>query len=204
MGREGNVRPGDADHRKGMLHLRRDRHDPVRHVSNPRSHSASLGISHPIGDHPRCTDDSVAVVSPGPGAAADRQGALVFSTEESLYPTVPLLEKLLASTATIVMAALLIGSLLANWKNVLHLARTRDAAFYGMSTIVLMPPVLKLVHGPPRMLRGAGVTLEEDAVVRLLAEEIKKMRQLDSSKGSLVQRDAVHEGKHGRMLHDAK
>ncbi len=95
----------------------------------------------------------------------------IFSTKEYFRPGPPLLEKILAGSALLVVLALVVGGVLASWKELARLARARNATIIGLATIVLLLPVLKLFDALPRMAREVGMPVGEVGVKYLLAVE---------------------------------
>jgi hypothetical protein len=95
----------------------------------------------------------------------------IFSTKEFFRPTVPAGEKLLAGAALLALLALVAISIRASWQELRRLWQARSPAVYGLATIVLLLPVLKLFDGLPRMMRGAGAPIGDAGMVCLLALE---------------------------------
>jgi hypothetical protein len=100
----------------------------------------------------------------------------IFSAKEFSRPEVPLAEKLLAGFALALVLAALVWTPILYRREIARLVRERAAAIWGIGTIVLLLPVLKMFDSLPRILRELGMPLGDEGLKYLLAlEEIGEL-----------------------------
>ena len=85
----------------------------------------------------------------------------LFKTRLYVDASVPLIEKLLAGAAVLILLGLIVYMAWKARKDVGLLWRERRGAFFGLISLPVYLIVLKEVDGLPRMLRKAGMALSE-------------------------------------------
>jgi len=100
----------------------------------------------------------------------------IFSTKLYFYNTVPLMEKVIAGVFVLTLLTLLVLALVRSRHDLRRLAAERSPALWGLATLVVILPIIKLIDGLPRMVREAGGALDGGVVRTLLSvEEIGEM-----------------------------
>jgi hypothetical protein len=100
----------------------------------------------------------------------------VFSTKLYFRDYVPLAEKLIAGTFVIVLLVLLVVMLVRSRHDIRRLIADRAPALWGLATLVVWLPLLKIIDGLPRMMAEGGRALDSGVITTLLAvEEIGEM-----------------------------
>lgn len=95
----------------------------------------------------------------------------VFSTKLYFRDYVPLAEKLIAGAVVLGLAVLMVFAIRRSRADLRQLFEARAPALWGLATLAVVAPILKLIDGLPRMLAKAGLALDAETLTILLAIE---------------------------------
>lgn len=100
----------------------------------------------------------------------------IFSTKLYARANVPLAEKLIAGAVVVTLLTLLVLLLVRSRHDLRRLVTQRAAALWGLTTLVVILPMLKLMDALPRLVRESGRNLDPAVIQSLLSvEEIGEM-----------------------------